>query len=157
MTLVSVDVLRSSTDTPLEQRLLQISRGVEAAIDSLQPDAIALERVFMQHNVRTVMGVAQISGLVLRAAAERGIPIEQHTPSEVKTAVTGYGLADKRQVTAMVQRILGLTAAPKPADAADALAIAICHAWSGKTTAPGAALTPAQVAWQAAERASSRR
>lgn len=154
---VSVDVLRSAPEAPLEQRLLSIARGVEAAIDDARPDAIALERVYAQHNVRTVMGVAQVSGLVLRAAAERGIPIALHTPSEVKSAVTGYGRAEKSQVQAMVQRILRLDAPPRPADAADALAIAICHAWSGRSTAPTAALTPAQAAWHAAERAGGRR
>ncbi|QCR19337.1 crossover junction endodeoxyribonuclease RuvC [Agrococcus sp. SGAir0287] len=154
--LVSVDVLRSGADEALEQRLHRIATGIEAAIAEHRPDAVALERVFVQHNVRTVMGVAQISGLVLRAAAASGIAVELHTPSEVKAAVTGYGQADKRQVGAMVQRILGLDAAPRPADAADALAIAICHAWSARSAAPTAALTPAQRAWQAAERAARR-
>lgn len=142
---------------PLERRLLAIGRGIDAAIDEARPDAIALERVYAQHNVRTVMGVAQVSGVVLRAAAERDIAIELHTPSEVKTAVTGYGRADKRQVQAMVQRILSLDAPPRPADAADALAIAICHAWSGRSASPQASLTPAQLAWQSAERGSRRR
>lgn len=157
VSLVTVDVLRTEPTMALELRLLEIARGVEAAIDAASPDAIALERVYAQHNVRTVMGVAQVSGLVLRAAAERGIPIELHTPSEVKTAVTGYGRAEKAQVQAMVQRILALDALPRPADAADALAIAICHAWSGRSVAPAAALTPAQAAWQAAERGSRHR
>ncbi|GAA2173435.1 crossover junction endodeoxyribonuclease RuvC [Agrococcus versicolor] len=156
VTMVSVDVLRSAADEALEHRLHRIATGIEAAIAEHRPDAIALERVFVQQNVRTVMGVAQISGLVLRAAAANGIAIELHTPSEVKAAVTGYGQADKRQVGAMVQRILGLAVAPRPADAADALAIAICHAWSARSAAPTAALTPAQQAWQAAERASRR-
>lgn len=153
--LVHVSVATSEPSARIEERLLAIARGVDAAIDEFAPDAIALERVFAQHNLRTVMGVAQISGVVLHTAARRGIPIELHTPSEVKTAVTGYGLADKRQVQSMVQRILRLDAPPKPADAADALAIAICHAWSARTTAAGA-LTPAQIAWQQAERATRR-
>ncbi len=154
--LVSVDVLRSAADEALEQRLHRIASGIELAIAEHRPDAVAIERVFAQHNVRSVMGVAQISGLVLRAAAANGIPVELHTPSEVKAAVTGYGQADKRQVGAMVQRILGLDAVPRPADAADALAIAICHAWSARSSAPVAGLTPAQRAWQAAERATRR-
>jgi crossover junction endodeoxyribonuclease RuvC len=103
------------------------------------------------------MGVAQISGIALHLAAERGLRVGLHTPSEVKAAVTGYGAADKAQVTTMVTRVLGLEVAPKPADAADALAIAICHAWrSGPASAaPGAdgAMTPAQRAWRAAEAA----
>ena len=92
---------------------------------------MAVERVFSQHNVRTVMGVAQVSGVVIAAAARRDLPVALHTPSEVKAAVTGHGRADKDQVGAMVARLLGLGAAPKPADAADALALAICHVWRG--------------------------
>jgi crossover junction endodeoxyribonuclease RuvC len=119
--------------------------------------------VFAQHNLRTVMGTAQASGVALHAAAARGLAVGLHTPSEVKAAVTGYGSADKRQVGAMIARILGLATAPTPADAADALAIAICHAWRGQTPLPaGAPLvelvetakveTPAQKAWRAAEK-----
>jgi crossover junction endodeoxyribonuclease RuvC len=101
-----------------------------------------------------------VSGVALHSAAKRGLPVALHTPSEVKAAITGYGSADKKQVQAMVARILGLDEAPKPADAADALAIAICHAWRGGPVAPGTgggtgtALTPAQAAWRAAERSS---
>lgn len=151
--LVHVDVLRSAADEPIERRLLRIARGVEAAIDTHRPDRIALERVFAQANLRSVMGVAQISGIVLRAAAEREIPISLLTPTEVKAAVTGYGAADKRQVGEMVRRLLRLDAAPKPADAADALAIAIAEGWRPSArVGPGAsAATPAQRAWAAAE------
>ena len=103
------------------------------------------------------MGIAQISGVALHLAAERGIAVGLHTPSEVKAAITGYGAADKAQVTTMVTRVLGLATPPKPADAADALALAICHAWRG---APAAAadgpLTPAQRAWRDAERTTRR-
>ncbi|MCH1883053.1 crossover junction endodeoxyribonuclease RuvC [Agrococcus sp. ARC_14] len=162
-TLVHVEVLRSDAQEPIEQRLLRIARGVEAAIDAHRPDAIALERVFAQSNLRSVMGVAQISGIVLRAAAERGIPISLLTPTEVKAAVTGYGAADKRQVGEMVRRLLRLEAAPKPADAADALAIAIAEGWrahipragatSGPSSGAASAVTPAQRAWAAAESA----
>lgn len=151
--LVHVDVLRSAADEPIEQRLLRIARGVEAAIDAHRPDRIALERVFAQANLRSVMGVAQISGIVLRAAAEREIPISLLTPTEVKAAVTGYGAADKRQVGEMVRRLLRLDAAPKPADAADALAIAIAEGWrpDARVVLGASAATPAQRAWAAAE------
>ncbi|SFS18773.1 Holliday junction endonuclease RuvC [Agrococcus baldri] len=154
--LVHVEVLRSDAGEPIEQRLLRIARGVEAAIDAHRPDAIALERVFAQANLRSVMGVAQISGIVLRAAAERQIPIALLTPTEVKASVTGYGAADKRQVGEMVRRLLRLEAAPKPADAADALAIAIAEGWRARVPGGGAAAvtaTPAQRAWAAAEAA----
>ncbi|AMM20918.1 crossover junction endodeoxyribonuclease RuvC [Frondihabitans sp. PAMC 28766] len=154
--LVSVHTIRSASDAPLEQRLLIIARGIEALVDEFRPDAMAIERVFAQNNVRTVMGTAQVSGLALRAAAERSIPVALHTPSEVKAAVTGYGSADKKQVGAMVARLLGLDEVPKPADAADALALAICHAWRRGTdrtpNAPAHGLTPAQRAWRDAEK-----
>ncbi|MCR8670641.1 crossover junction endodeoxyribonuclease RuvC [Agrococcus sp. HG114] len=154
-TLVHVDVVRSGAEEPIEQRLLRIGRGVEAAIDEHRPERIALERVFAQANLRSVMGVAQISGIVLRAAAERGIPVALLTPTEVKAAVTGYGAADKRQVGEMVRRLLRLDAAPKPADAADALAIAIAEGWRARPTSAqaSAGATPAQQAWAAAEAA----
>nr|BFF13950.1 hypothetical protein GCM10025699_52530 [Microbacterium flavescens] len=113
-TLVAVDVIRSAADSPLEQRLLTIGRGIEALVDEHRPDAMAIERVFAQNNLRTVMGTAQVSGLALRAAAERSIPVALHTPSEVKAAVTGYGSADKAQVGAMVARLLGLREARSP-------------------------------------------
>ena len=159
--LVAVTVIETAADLPLERRLLAIGDGVEALLDEHRPDAVALERVFAQHNVRTVMGTAQASGVVLAAAAERELPVALHTPTEVKAAVTGHGGADKRQVTAMVQRILRLDAPPKPADAADALALAICHGWRGAPATAAAAggaggsdaLTPAQRAWRDAERA----
>jgi crossover junction endodeoxyribonuclease RuvC len=154
-TLVAVTVIRSPADMPLEQRLLTIGRGIEQLVDEHRPDAMAIERVFAQNNLSTVMGTAQVSGLALRAAAERSVPVAMHTPSEVKAAVTGYGSADKAQVGAMVARLLGLAEAPKPADAADALALAICHAWRRggvPVVASGGGLTPAQKAWRAAEK-----
>ncbi len=131
LAMVDVSVARSSTDEPLEQRLFTIERALDRVLDATRPDAVAVERVFSQHNVRTVMGVAQVSGVVLVAAARRGLPVALHTPSEVKASVTGNGRADKAQVGAMVVRLLGLTEVPKPADAADALALAICHVWRG--------------------------
>jgi crossover junction endodeoxyribonuclease RuvC len=157
--LVHVEVLRTPPDMPLELRLLGIARGLVALFDEHRPDAFAIERVFAQQNVQSVMGVAQISGIALHLAAERGIPVGMHTPSEVKAAVTGYGNADKRQVTTMVTRLLGLEVAPKPADAADAIAIAVCHAWrqGPAPAASGGAMTPAQRAWRDAEISSRRR
>ena len=95
---------------------------------------LAVERVFAQQNTRTAMGTAQASAMALLAATHAGVPVVMHTPSEVKAAVTGNGRADKQQVTAMVTRLLRLQAAPRPADAADALALAICHAWRAPLT-----------------------
>ena len=147
LTLVEVSVARSDADEPLEQRLLAIECAVDEVLERVAPDAVAVERVFSQHNVRTVMGVAQVSGVVLAAAARRGLPVALHTPSEVKAAVTGHGRAEKAQVGAMVARLLGLEAVPKPADAADALALAICHVWRGsaqtRLLAAAAAASPA--------------
>ncbi|MGO2659754.1 crossover junction endodeoxyribonuclease RuvC [Mycetocola reblochoni] len=169
--LVHYGVIRSGSDEPIEQRLRQIGTGIDEVIEGFAPDAVAVERVFAQHNLRTVMGTAQVSGLALYAAATRGIPVALHTPSEVKAAVTGYGSAEKRQVQTMVAKILRLDELPSPADAADALALAICHSWRGgalpSPTRPdtgdrgagvgstGSGETPAQRAWRAAERASS--
>ena len=112
-----------------------LERGIGAILDATQPDAVAVERVFAQHNVRTVMGTAQAGAIAIACAARRGLPVALHTPSEVKAAVTGNGRADKAQVGVMVQRLLGLETIPQPADAADALALAICHLWRGDTTA----------------------
>ena len=126
---VDVGVVRSTPDTPLERRLLGVADEVERWVARHRPDVIAVERVFSQHNVRTVMGTAQASGVVALVAARAGLPVVFHTPSEVKAAVTGDGRAGKAQVTAMVTKLLGLAEAPRPADAADALALAICHCW----------------------------
>ncbi|MDT5115853.1 MAG: crossover junction endodeoxyribonuclease RuvC [Mycobacterium sp.] len=126
---LDVDVVRTPSDAALPKRLLAISDVVEHWLDTHHPDVIAIERVFSQHNVSTVMGTAQAGGVVALAAAKRDIDVHFHTPSEVKAAVTGNGGADKAQVTAMVTRILELQAKPTPADAADALALAICHCW----------------------------
>lgn len=126
---VAVDVLRTPVDTSLEVRLLRVADAVDEWLDRYRPDAVAVERVFSQHNVRTVMGTAQAGGVVALTAARRGLPVVFHTPSEVKAAVTGSGRADKAQVTGMVTRLLKLAERPSPADAADALALAICHLW----------------------------
>ncbi|MBT2214022.1 MULTISPECIES: crossover junction endodeoxyribonuclease RuvC [Actinomadura] len=129
--LVHVSVVRTDPGEDHALRLLGIERGVEALMDELAPEAVAVERVFSQHNVRTVMGTAQAAGIAMLAAARRGLPVALHTPSEAKAAVTGNGRADKAQVTRMVTRLLNLETAPRPADAADALALAICHVWRG--------------------------
>ncbi|MGK5552667.1 crossover junction endodeoxyribonuclease RuvC [Actinomadura kijaniata] len=129
--MLHVSVVRTSPDDDIALRLLGIDQGINALIDEWRPDAIAVERVFAQHNVSTVMGTAQAAGIALVAAARRGLPVGMHTPSEAKAAVTGNGRADKAQVTAMVTRLLGLETPPRPADAADALALAICHVWRG--------------------------
>jgi crossover junction endodeoxyribonuclease RuvC len=129
LTLVAVDVVRTPAGDDIGARLLAIDVVVEAWLLEHRPDVVAVERVFSQHNVRTVMGTAQASGVVALLAARAGLPVAFHTPSEVKAAVTGEGRAGKQQVTAMVTRLLGLAEAPRPADAADALALAICHCW----------------------------
>ncbi|WP_229660946.1 crossover junction endodeoxyribonuclease RuvC [Marmoricola endophyticus] len=131
LSMVDVGVVRTAADLPVAQRLVQIETGLEAWIEEHRPDAVAVERVFAQHNVRTVMGTAQASGIAMVVAARRGLPVAMHTPSEVKAAVSGSGRADKAQVAAMVTRLLRLDAAPKPADASDALALAITHVWRG--------------------------
>ena len=131
LTLVDVGVVRTAADLPVARRLLAIEAGLEEWLERHRPEAVAVERVFSQHNVRTVMGTAQASGIALVVAARRGIPVALHTPSEVKAAVSGNGRADKAQVGAMVTRLLRLDAPPSPADAADALALAICHIWRG--------------------------
>lgn len=129
--MVAVGVVRTPTDLPTALRLCQLERELEAWLDEHAPDAVAVERVFSQHNVKTVMGTAQASGVAMVVAARRGLPVALHTPSEVKASVSGSGRADKAQVGAMVTRLLRLDEAPRPADAADALALAICHIWRG--------------------------
>jgi crossover junction endodeoxyribonuclease RuvC len=129
--LVEFTVVTTPATDDVALRLLAIEAEIAGWLDRLQPDAVAVERVFSQHNVRTVMGTAQASAVAMLAAAQRGLPVGLHTPSEVKAAVTGNGRADKNQVGAMVTRLLRLTETPKPADAADALALAICHLWRG--------------------------
>jgi crossover junction endodeoxyribonuclease RuvC len=132
--MVAVGVVRTAADAPIGSRLVTIERGIEAWLDQHHPEAVAVERVFSQHNVRTVMGTAQASAIAILCASRRGLPVHLHTPSEMKAAVTGSGRADKAQVGAMVTRLLRLGAPPKPADAADALALAICHIWRGTAT-----------------------
>jgi len=129
--LVDVVVLRSPAELDTPRRLARIADGLEAIIEEHRPQAVALERVFARSDVSTIMGTAQISGVAMLIAARRGLPVALHTPSEVKAAITGYGRADKAQVGAMVVRILRLSEPPRPADAADALALAITHIWRG--------------------------
>src|ERR1700733_7227863 len=129
LNLVRVGVIRTSADDDIATRLLAIETEIESWLDACQPDAVAVERVFSQQNVRTVMGTAQAGAVAIVAAARRGLPVGTHTPSEVKAAVTGNGRADKDQVTTMVSKLLRMTDPPRPADAADALALAICHLW----------------------------
>jgi crossover junction endodeoxyribonuclease RuvC len=129
--MVDVDVLRTPTSLPTPERLLSLQADVDAWVRRYHPDAMAIERVFADVNVASVMGTAQAAAVAMLAAAARGIPVHLHTPTEVKAAVTGNGRADKAQVTAMVTRLLRLSEKPKPPDAADALALAICHVWRG--------------------------
>src|ERR1700684_328033 len=129
LTMVEVGVARTPADDEISQRLLALEEMVEAWMTTHQPDAVAGERVFSQRNVQTVMGTAQAGAVAIVCAARRGLPVALHTPSEVKAAVTGSGRADKDQVTVMVMRLLRMTERPRPADAADALALAICHLW----------------------------
>jgi len=128
---VAYDVARTPADDDISRRLLALDEQIAAWIARHRPDLVAVERVFSQHNVRTVMGTAQAAAIALTAAARAGVPVAMHTPSEVKAAVTGNGRADKPQVGAMVTRLLRLDAPPKPADTADALALAICAVWRG--------------------------
>lgn len=161
-----VEVMSSAADAPIASRIHRIGEGIARLLEGDAIDAIALERVFAQQNLPSVMGVAQISGVVMYLAEQRGVPVALYTPNEVKSQVTGYGSADKAQVTTMVTRLLRLQAPPKPADAADALALAITHAWhlgrggAADRSATGRAPTgetAAQRAWREAERKSGAR
>jgi crossover junction endodeoxyribonuclease RuvC len=138
-TLIGYYVVHSDPADDLAERLLHLDRSLTDLIAMHRPDSVAVERVFSQHNVRTVMGTAQAGAVAVLAAAKAALPVQMYTPSEVKAAVTGSGQADKAQVTAMVTRLLRLDAPPRPADAADALALAICHVWRGGTRAKIAA------------------
>lgn len=175
-----VEVKGTGSDQDLAERILAIQRAAEAMLDSYAPDVLAIERVFSSNNAPTAIATAQASGVVIAAAAARGIPVAWHTPSEVKAAVTGDGRAAKDAVARMVQRILSLPGLPKPVDATDAYAVAICHGWragvgaklsatastrthqGARTALQKAAaaqtghLTPAQRAWAAAQKRASR-
>jgi crossover junction endodeoxyribonuclease RuvC len=129
--LVGTAVIRTGVGDDIGARLLAVEAELDQWLTRVEPDAVAVERVFSQHNVRTVMGTAQAGAVAIVCAARRGIPVALHTPSEVKAAVTGSGTAGKQQVTEMVTRLLRLSDPPRPADCADALALAICHLWRG--------------------------
>ena len=135
LSMVGVGVIVTPSDIALEARLLELDRAINEWVSIWNPDVIAVERVFAQHNVRTVMGTGQAAGIALLIAAKSGIPVMMHTPSEVKAAVTGSGRANKAQVAQMVAKLLNLVEIPKPVDATDALALAICHIWRGSANA----------------------
>lgn len=158
VSLVDVQVATSPSTLETPARLALIADTLERMLDAHRPAAVAMERIFARSDVSTIMGTAQISGIVMLAAERRGLPLALYTPSEVKAAVTGDGRAAKAQVGFMVQRVLGLEDVPRPADAADALAIAITHAWRGGAAPVGsAATTTAQRRWAEAEKAARRR
>ena len=128
-------VAYGSIQTPagqrIEERLKTIYSDLGGVIDKFKPDVMAVEELFFNTNITTGIKVAQARGVILLCAEQRGIPMAEYTPLQVKQAVTGYGRADKNQVITMVTMLLGLSAPPKPDDTADALAIAVCHAHSG--------------------------
>ena len=128
--LVRCGAINTPAGVPMPQRLLQIQQDMETLIATFQPDAMAIEELFVNTNVTTGIGVAQARGVILAAAAKLGVEIFEYTPSQVKQAVVGYGKAEKHQVMDMTKRILKLPGVPKPDDAADAVAIALCHARS---------------------------
>ncbi|MCK0111939.1 crossover junction endodeoxyribonuclease RuvC [Ornithinimicrobium sp. F0845] len=129
--MVAVGVVRTPPGDDPQERLLTLQTEIDQWLAEHRPDAVAVERVFAKANIKGIMGTAQASAVPMLAAARLGLPLALHTPTEVKAAVTGNGRADKAQVTSMITRILGLDAAPRPADAADALALAVCHLWRG--------------------------
>lgn len=125
--LLACGVFRTSAGEPMHLRLLELFQDTQALLDEFAPDEVAVEKLFFGRNVTTAIAVGQARGAVLVAAALAGLPVVEYTPAEVKQAVTGYGNADKSQVQQMVQQLLGLAAPPTPDDAADGVAIAICH------------------------------
>ena len=126
-TAVALGVLRTPPEAPLPARLAALLDDIESLLVEYAPDVVAVEQVFFQVNVRTAMCVGQASGLALATASRRGCEVVQYTPNQVKDAVAGWGAAGKEQVAQMVQRRLGLRSVPRPADAADAAALALCH------------------------------
>ena len=128
--LVNCGAITTPAGDPLPARLLQIANDMDLLLEQFKPEAMAVEELFFTNNITTGIGVAQARGVILLAAEKRGVPIFEYSPSQVKQAVTGYGKADKRQVMDMTRRLLGLAAPPKPDDAADAVAVALCHARS---------------------------
>jgi crossover junction endodeoxyribonuclease RuvC len=132
---VAYGVIRTAPGLALPERLGRLQTELEDLVAELRPSAVAVERVLFQVNVRTAMSVGQASGLALALAARAGIPVVQYSPNEVKLAVAGYGGAEKSAVQAMVVRLLNLAEPPRPPDAADALALALCHLWGAKLRA----------------------
>ena len=130
-TAIGVGVIRTPAELDLELRLLELHTAVTGLVRQHRPDVVAIERVFTQNNKGTAVGTAQADGVAALAAAQADRPVAWHPPSEVKAAISGSGRADKDQVGLMVTRVLGLASPPKPADAADALALAVCHVWRG--------------------------
>jgi len=153
---VEVGVLESNRELDQSQRVALMGDQIAKLLDTAKPEQIAIERLFAQQNLKTVMGVAQISGVIVYLAHLRGIPVTFYTPTEVKAAVTGSGRANKIQVTNMVVQILKLKELPKPADAADALAIAVTCAWRGGDLTPSSTETKAQEKWRTAIAASKK-
>ncbi|GGI12900.1 crossover junction endodeoxyribonuclease RuvC [Galliscardovia ingluviei] len=155
LSFIHVDVVRSDPHLSQDLRILRIFQGISAKLDEFSPDAVSIERVFAQENRATVLGTAQVAGLAMLAAAQRSIPVALHTPTEAKLAITGNGQAQKIQVERMVTRILGLNTLPTPADAADALALAMCHALRPSGALQGGEreqhLTAAQRQWAQAQ------
>lgn len=128
--MIRCGAINTPAGVPMPQRLVQIQEDMETLIRTFSPDVMAIEELFFNTNVTTGIGVAQARGVILMTAAKLGVAIAEYTPSQVKQAVVGYGKAEKRQVMDMTRRLLHLTAVPKPDDAADAVAIALCHARS---------------------------
>jgi crossover junction endodeoxyribonuclease RuvC len=157
VSLVHVGVLESSKENELSKRINEIGIGLELLFDLYKPEVVAIEKVFSQQNLSSVMGTAQISGVAMYLASRRNIKVAMHTPTEVKAAVTGSGRAQKVQVGVMVAKLLGLEEIPKPADAADSLAIAICQAFRGGGIVGKAvqSYTAAQLAWHNAEKSAN--
>lgn len=128
--LVRCGAINTEAGVPMPQRLLRIAEDLEELITRFQPDVMAIEELYFNQNITTGIGVAQARGVIVMTAAKLGVPIAEYNPSQVKQAVVGYGKAEKRQVMEMTKRLLRLPAVPKPDDAADAVAIALCHARS---------------------------
>jgi crossover junction endodeoxyribonuclease RuvC len=127
MTLVAFGVVRTMPHTPMPERLVLIHDGLATIIRDLDPDAVAVEELFFSSNVTTAMAVGQARGVALLAAAQAGLPVAEYKPNVVKASLTGYGRADKRQVQDMLRLLLGLAEPPRPDDAADGVAVALCH------------------------------
>lgn len=130
LSLAACGVITTEAGLPLPTRLLQIENDMAQLFDTFRPEAMAIEELFFNNNITTGIGVAEARGVILTAAERAGVPIYEYTPSEIKLALTGYGKAEKRQIMDMTKRILSLKAVPKPDDAADAVAVALCHARS---------------------------